>query len=113
MVTGSPLKSYTNFCENNNHILLKITPISAQGNSGDFEDGDIFPDFEAEDNKGEEDGDIFPDFEAEDNKGEEKDGGKEKDGGNEERINEILMILAPFPLAHQQTQMIKQTQMMK
>ena len=64
LITDSPLKSYTNFYENNNHILLKITPIYAQSNSGDFEDGDIFPDFKAED-----------------------DGGEEKDGGNEERIN--------------------------
>ena len=77
LVTVSPLKSYTNFYENNNHILLKITPIYAQGNSDDVEDGDIFPDFKAEDNGGEEkDGDIFPDFKAEDNGGEEKDGGE-------------------------------------
>ena len=67
LVTGSPLKSYTNFYENNNHILLKITPIYAQDNSGDFEDGNIFPDFKAEDDGGEEkDGNIFPDFKAED-----------------------------------------------
>ena len=102
LVTVSPLKSYTNFYENNNHILLKITPIYAQGNSGDFEDGDIFPDFKAEDNGGEEeeDGDIFPDFKAEDNGGEEKDGGgdggEEKDGGNEERINEKTNDFSPL-----------------
>ena len=45
LVTVSPLKSYTKFYENNNHILLKITPIYAQGNSDDFEDGNIFPGF--------------------------------------------------------------------
>ena len=82
LVTGSPLKSYTNFYENNNHILLKITPIYAQGNSGDFEDGNIFPDFKAEDDGGQEkDGDIFPDFKAEDDGGQEKGGGS---GGREE-----------------------------
>lgn len=41
ILIGYPLKSYTNFYENNNHILLKITPIYAQGNSGDFEDGEF------------------------------------------------------------------------
>ena len=66
LVTGFPLKSYSNFYENNNHILLKITPIYAQGNSGDFEDGDIFPDFKAEDGGGEKNGDIFPGFEEDD-----------------------------------------------
>ena len=67
LVTSSTLKSYTNFYENDNPILLKIPSIYAQGNSGDFEDGDIFPDFKAEDDGGEEkDGDIFPDFKAED-----------------------------------------------
>ena len=121
LVTVSPLKSYTNFYENNNHILLKITPIFAQGNSGDVEDGDIFPDFKAEDNGDEEkDGDIFPDFKAEDNGGEEKDGGgdggeekdgggdggeekdgggdggEEKDGGNEERITEKTNDFSPL-----------------
>ena len=85
LVTGSPLKSYTNFYENNNHILLKITPIYAQDDSGDFEDGDIFPDFKTEDDGGKEDDNIFPDFKTEDDGGKEKDGGgnggKEKDGG--------------------------------
>jgi hypothetical protein len=42
VVTGSSLKGYTNFYENNNHIFLKFTPIYAQDNSGDFEDGDSF-----------------------------------------------------------------------
>ncbi|HEY9485835.1 MAG TPA: hypothetical protein VIQ04_04260, partial [Nitrososphaeraceae archaeon] len=68
MVTGSTLKSYTNFYENNNHILLKLFTIYAQDNSGDFEDGDIFPYFKTEDKGGKE----------KDGGG---DGGKEKDGG--------------------------------
>jgi hypothetical protein len=96
LVIGSPLKSYTNFYENNNHIFLKITPIYAQGNSGDFEDGDIFPDFKAEYDGGEEkDGDIFPDFKSEYDGGEEKDGVKEK-GGGEERINENTNDFSPL-----------------
>ena len=49
LVTSSPFKIYTNFFGNNNHVLLKITPIYAQDNGGDFEDGYIFPGFE-EDN---------------------------------------------------------------
>ena len=59
VVTGSPLKSYTNFYENNNHILLKLTPIYAQDNSGYFDDDDIFPNFKTEDDGGNDDGDIF------------------------------------------------------
>ena len=42
-VTDSPFKSYTNFFENDNHISLKIPPIYAQDNDGDFTDGNIFP----------------------------------------------------------------------
>ena len=72
LVTGSPFKSYTNLFENNNHILLKIPPIYAQDNGGDFEGGDIFPDFE-EDN-----------------------GGVEKDGGSKERINENTNDFSPL-----------------
>ena len=84
LVTGSPFKSYTNLFEDNNHILLKITPIYAQDNGGDFEGGNIFPGFEEEDNGGEKDGDIFPDFKTEDDGGGKgKDGGKAKDGGEE------------------------------
>ena len=87
LVTGSTLKSYTNFYENNNHILLKLFTIYAQDNSGDFEDGDIFPYFKTEDKGGKEDGDIFPYFKTEDKGGKEKDGGgdggKEKDGGGD------------------------------
>jgi hypothetical protein len=102
LVTGSTLKSYTNFYENNNYILLKLPTIYAQDNSGNFEDDGIFPYFKTEDNGGkeEEDGDIFPDFKAEDNGGEEKDGGgdggEEKDGGNEERINEKTHDFSPL-----------------
>ena len=87
VVTGSPLKSYTNFYENNNHILLKLTPIYAQDNSGYFDDDDIFPNFKTEDDGGNDDGDIFPDYKTEDDGGKEKDGGgdggKEKDGGGD------------------------------
>jgi hypothetical protein len=43
LITGSPFKSYTNFFENDNHILLKTPPIYAQDNNGDFTDGNIFP----------------------------------------------------------------------
>jgi hypothetical protein len=119
ILIGYPLKSYTNFYENNNHILLKLTPIYAQDNSGNFEDGDIFPDFKTED-KGGKDGDIFPDFKTEDTGGKEKDGdgdggkekdgdgdggkekdgdgdgGKEKDGGNEGRINKNTNDFSPL-----------------
>jgi hypothetical protein len=73
LVTGSTLKSHTNFYENNNHILLKLPTIYAQDNSGDFEDGGIFPDFKTEDN-----------------------GDKEKDGGNEGRINENTNDFSPL-----------------
>ena len=100
LVTGSTLKSYTNFYENNNHILLKLLTIYAQDNSGDFEEGGIFPDLKTEDNGGKEDGDIFPYFKTEDKGGKEKDGGgdggKEKDGGNEERINENTNDFSPL-----------------
>jgi hypothetical protein len=127
--SGSPLKSYTNFYENNNHILLKFTPIYAQGNSGDFEDGNIFPDFKAEDDGAKENGgDIFPDFNAEDEgakenggggdgakenggggdgakenggggDGAKENGGLEKEGGNEERINENTNDFNPLSSA--------------
>ena len=99
ILIGYPLKSYTNFYENNNHILLKLTPIYAQDNSGNFEDGDIFPDFKTEDTGG-KDGGIFPDFKTEDTEGKEKDGdgdgGKEKDGGNEGRINKNTNDFSPL-----------------
>ena len=72
IVTGSLLKSYTHFYENNNHIPLKLTPIYAQDNSGDFEDGDIFPDFKIEGSGGKEDSNIFPDFKTEGSGGKEK-----------------------------------------
>ena len=66
LVPDSPFKSYTNFFEFNNHILLKITPIYAQGNGDDFENGIIFPGFE-EDNGGNfKDNFIFPGFEEDD-----------------------------------------------
>jgi hypothetical protein len=83
LLTGSTLKSYTNFYENNNYILLKLPTIYAQDNSGDFEDGDIFPDFKTEDKGGKE----------KDGGG---DGGKEKDGGNERRINENTNDFSPL-----------------
>ena len=73
IVTGSLLKSYTHFYENNNHIPLKLTPINAQDNSGDFEDSNIFPDFKTEDS-----------------------GGKEKDEENEGRINENTNNFSPL-----------------
>ena len=81
LVTGSTLKSYTNFYENNNHILLKLLTIYAQDNSGDFEDGNIFPDFKTEDKGDKEDGNIFPDFKTEDKGDKEKDGGGDGDKG--------------------------------
>ena len=87
LVTGSTLKSYTNFYENNNLILLKLPTIYAQENSDDFEDGGIFPDFKTDDKGGKEDDGIFPDFKTDDKGGKEKDGGgdggKEKDGGGD------------------------------
>jgi hypothetical protein len=83
LLTGSTLKSYTNFYENNNYILLKLPTIYAQDNSGDFEDGDIFPDFKTEDKGGKE----------KDGSG---DGGKEKDEGNERRINENTNDFSPL-----------------
>ena len=88
LLTGSTLKSYTNFYENNNYILLKLPTIYAQDNIGDFEDGDIFPDFKAEDNGGEEKGG------GGDGGSEEKGGGG--DGGNEERINENTNDFSPL-----------------
>ena len=161
LITGSTLKSYTNFYENNNHILLKLPTIYAQDNSGDLEDGDIFPDFKTEDNGGKEDGDIFPDFKTEDKEVKKKMEVvmevkkkmevvmevkkkmevvmevkkkmevvmevkkkmevvmevkkkmevvmevKKKMEEMKEQLTKILMILAPYPLVRQQTQMIK------
>ena len=161
LVTGSTLKSYTNFYENNNHILLKLLTIYAQDNSGDFEDGNIFPDFKTEDKGDKEDGNIFPYFKTEDKGDKEKDGGgdgvkkkmevvmeikkkmevvmeikkkmevvmeikkkmevvmeikkkmevvmeikKKMEVVMKEQLTKILMMLAPYPLVCQQTQMI-------
>ena len=87
LITGSTLKSYTNFYENNNHILLKLPTIFPQENSGDFEDDGIFPDFKTEDKGDKEDDGIFPDFKTEDKGDKGKDGGgdgdKGKDGGGD------------------------------
>jgi hypothetical protein len=71
LITASPFISYTNFFENNSHILLKFPSIYAQDDGGG-------------DGGGVEDNDI----------------------GNEE-LTKILMILAPYLLTHQQTQMMK------
>ncbi|HET9805960.1 MAG TPA: hypothetical protein VFP49_03535, partial [Nitrososphaeraceae archaeon] len=85
MVTGS-FKSYTNFFENNNRILLKITPIYAQDNGNDFEDGSIFPSFEDDDDGNDfEDGNIFPSFEDDEGGG---DGGVKEDGGGDGGVKE-------------------------
>lgn len=80
LITASPFISYTNFFENNSHILLKFPSIYAQDDGGGVEDnGDG-----GGDGGGVEDNDI----------------------GNEE-LTKILMILAPYLLTHQQTQMMK------
>jgi hypothetical protein len=103
IVIGSLLKSYTHFYENNNHIPLKLTPIYAQDNSGDFEDTNIFPDFKTEDKGGKEKdggGDGGKEKDGGGDGGKEKDGGgdggKEKDGGNEGRINENTNSFSPL-----------------
>ena len=90
LVTGSTLKSYKNFYENNNLILLKLPTIYAQVNNDDLEDGGIFPDLKTDDKDGKEDGGIFPDLKTEDN------GGKEKDGGGDGRTNENTNNFSPL-----------------
>ena len=83
LVTGSTLKSYTNFYENNNLILLKLPTIYAHVNSDDLEDGGIFPDLKTDDKDGKE----------KDGGG---DGGKEKDGGGDGRTNENTNNFSPL-----------------
>ena len=117
LITDSHFKSYTNFFENNNYILLIITPIYAQNNDDDFEYGNIFPNFEDDDDYLSDFGYgiIFPNFEGEDSSGDidrdRKDdddgssGGSSRidddddgtgEGGNEELINENTNDFSPL-----------------
>ena len=41
LITASPFISYTNFFENNSHILLKFPSIYAQDDGGGVEDNDV------------------------------------------------------------------------
>ncbi|HET7642103.1 MAG TPA: hypothetical protein VFK40_01230, partial [Nitrososphaeraceae archaeon] len=63
--------------ENNNHFLLKITPIYGQENVGSFGDDYIFPPFEEENSGSFGDDYIFPPFREDGSNVEDKD----RDGG--------------------------------
>ncbi len=89
MITGSPFKSYTNYFENNNHILIKIPPAYTQDDDtgGIFEDGGDFEDNGDGDSDGE--GEVEGDGEG------DADGVENNDVGNE-GINENTNESSPL-----------------
>ena len=97
LITGSPFKNYILFIENNNHFLLKITPIYGKENVGSFGDDYIFPPFREDgsnvEDKDRDDGVSGNSIEYEDEDDDDSNGGgsledNDNTGGNEERINE-------------------------
>ncbi|HJT85133.1 MAG TPA: hypothetical protein VJ697_11685 [Nitrososphaeraceae archaeon] len=111
LITGSPFKNYILFIENNNHFLLKITPIYGKENVGSFGDDYIFPPFREDgsnvEDKDRDDGVSGNSIEYEDEDDDDSNGGGSSgssnsnsngggsledndntEGGDEERINE-------------------------
>ena len=90
LITGSPFKNYILFLKNNNHFLLKITPIYGQENVGSFGDDHIFPPLREDDSNVEDrdrDDDVSGSSNSNSNGGGSLEDNDNTEGGDEERIN--------------------------